>query len=159
MFLCKRHPGEDCMSPDRTHLPVVDDSQPNRTIIVELLRSMGFGAIDEACDGHEALTPFSRKPYDVVITDWQMPRVSGIELLRAIRHGTECAATPVLLLSGSVTAARGREAIDAGANGFLAKPFRKKEFCEKVLRAVCCLAPVLEAHARSWPDAPAPRFE
>lgn len=133
---------EDSMSPDKTHLLVVDDCQPIRTFVVQLLQSMGFGAIDEARDGHDALALFRRKPYDVVISDWQMPRVSGLELLRAIRGGGERAETPVLMLTGDITAARCREAIDAGANGVLAKPFRATELCEKLSRVVSSLPPV-----------------
>ena len=130
------------MNPARTQVLVVDDSQPIRNNIVRLLRGMGFDAVDEAADGDDALTLFRRKPYDVVITDWQMPRVSGLELLHAIRHSGERSETPVLLLTGDATAARGKEAIDAGANGFLAKPFRVTEFCAKMLRVVSSLAPV-----------------
>jgi two-component system chemotaxis response regulator CheY len=138
---------EDSVDPNRANLLVVEDNQPIRTIIVKLLQSMGFGAIDEACDGHETLTLFRRKPYDVVITDWQMPRVSGIELLRAIRHDGERSETPVLVLTGNATAARAKEAIDAGANGFVAKPFGATEFCERVLRVVSYLAPVTTLEA------------
>lgn len=66
---------------------------------------------------------FQQQPYDVVITDWYMPRLTGIELLRAIRTGVLRARTPVLVLTGTVTRGLLREAIAAGANGFIPKPF------------------------------------
>lgn len=132
------------MNRTNTRLLVVDDSASMRQIIVDLLHELGFPAVDEASDGGAALELFKRTPYDVVITDWYMPRTSGIELLRAIRQGPERAETPVLVLTGHVTTARVVEAIEAGANGFVAKPFVAPSLCEKVLRLVASLPPVTD---------------
>jgi two-component system chemotaxis response regulator CheY len=123
-------------------LLVVDDSASMRQIICDLLHELGFPAVDQAADGSLALDLFRRTAYDVVITDWYMPHSSGIELLRAIRTGPERAQTPVLVLTGHVTTARVVEAIEAGANGFVAKPFVAPSLCEKVLRLVASLPPV-----------------
>lgn len=130
------------MNRTNTRLLVVDDSVSMRHIICDLLHELGFPAIDEAGDGVAALELFQRTPYDVVITDWYMPRCDGIDLLRAIRHAPERAETPVLVLTGHVTTARVVEAIEAGANGFIAKPFVAPSLCEKVLRLVASLPPV-----------------
>ena len=132
------------MNRTNTRLLVVDDSPSMRQIICELLHELGFPAVDEAADGGVALELFHRHPYDVVITDWYMPRTSGIELLRAIRTGKERSETPVLVLTGHVTTARVVEAIEAGANGFVAKPFVAPSLCEKVLRLVASLPPVTD---------------
>jgi len=111
------------MKRDDARLLLVDDSASMRTTIRSLLRGLGFPHIDEAADGNEAFSLFLQHPYDVVITDWYMPRFTGIELLRAIRTGLQRQATPVLVLTGSVTRGCLREAIAAGANGFIPKPF------------------------------------
>jgi two-component system chemotaxis response regulator CheY len=132
------------MNRTNTRLLVVDDSASMRQIIVDLLHELGFPAVDEAADGAQALELFKSNAYDVVITDWYMPRTSGIELLRAIRQGPIRAETPVLVLTGHVTTARVVEAIEAGANGFVAKPFVAPSLCEKVLRLVASLPPETE---------------
>jgi len=131
------------MDRNRAHLLVVDDSASMRVIICGLLQRLGFPRADEAVDGGMGLELFRRNPYDVVITDWYMPRTSGIELLRAIRTGTERKETPVLVLTGHVSAGRVREAIEAGANGFVVKPLVAPTLCEKVLRLVADLPPRL----------------
>jgi two-component system chemotaxis response regulator CheY len=130
------------MNRANTRLLVVDDSISMRHIICDLLHELGFPSIDEAADGIAALELFRRTSYDVVITDWYMPHSSGIDLLKAIRHSPERAETPVLVLTGHVTTARVVEAIEAGANGFVAKPFIAPSLCEKVLRLVGSLPPV-----------------
>lgn len=132
------------MNRNDSRLLVVDDSASMRRIICDLLHELGFPAIDEAPDGHAALELFQRTPYDVVITDWYMPYCSGIELLRAIRQSPERADTPVLVLTGHVTTARVVEALEAGADGFVAKPFISPALPEKVMRLVAARPPVSE---------------
>lgn len=132
---------DEAMNRTNTRLLVVDDSASMRQTIRDLLHELGFPAVDEASDGLAALQLFRANPYDVVITDWYMPRSTGIELLRAIRQGALRPETPVLVLTGHVTTARVVEAIEAGANGFVAKPFVAPSLCEKVLRLVAALPP------------------
>jgi two-component system chemotaxis response regulator CheY len=124
-----------------SHLLVVDDSASMRTSICELLRDLGFTHIDEAADGAAAITLFQRTPYDVVITDWYMPRANGLQLLRSIRSGAQRSPTPVLMLTGNATSARQAEALEAGATGFIVKPSVAPTLCEKVLRLVAALHP------------------
>ena len=132
------------MNRANTRLLVVDDSVSMRHLICDLLHELGFPLVDEAADGSAALELFQRTRYDVVITDWYMPHSSGIELLKAIRRSPERQETPVLVLTGHVTTARVVEAIEAGANGFVAKPFVAPSLCEKVLRLVALLPPVTD---------------
>ena len=124
-----------------SHLLVVDDSASMRASICELLRDLGFTHIDEAADGAAAITLFQRTAYDVVITDWYMPRANGLMLLRSIRGGAERNQTPVLMLTGNATCCRQAEALEAGATGFIAKPSIAPTLCEKVLRLVAGLHP------------------
>ncbi|MDP1827075.1 MAG: response regulator [Archangium sp.] len=140
------------MKKSNTQLLVVDDSASMRRRLCELLHELGFANIHEAANGAVALDLFQRTPYDVVITDWYMPYATGIDLLRAIRGGAQRSATPVLVLTGNVTMARIVEAIEAGANGFVTKPFVAHSLSEKVLRLVAALPPVTEFEPpmRSW---------
>ena len=80
----------------------------------------------------------------MVITDWNMPFMNGLELLKAIRGGPERANTPVLLLTGEVTSQRVLEAIAAGANGFIVKPFITPALPEKLMQIVASLSPASE---------------
>ena len=126
------------------HVLVVDDSLSMRTVICRVLHDLGFRHVDEAPDGAVALEAFTRVPYDLVITDWNMPRLDGVELVRAIRRAPERRDTPVLVLTGEVSAARVVQALDAGANGFVAKPFIMPALGEKVLRLLATMAPVAD---------------
>ncbi|GMU58926.1 MAG: response regulator [Myxococcaceae bacterium] len=123
---------------------VVDDSPSMRRIICDSLTELGFLHLDEAPDGVAALEALQRVEYDVVVTDWNMPRMDGVALLKAIRALPARADTPVLVVTGQVSAQRVRLAVDAGANGFVAKPFIAPTLGEKVLRLVAALPPVLE---------------
>lgn len=132
------------MNRDRAHLLVVDDSPSMRRVICDVLQNLGFRHLDEAPDGLAALERIRGLPYDVVITDWNMPRMNGLDLLRAIRHEPERTETPVLVLTGQVSADRVVEALEAGANGFVAKPFITPALVDKVVRLVAARPPVLD---------------
>lgn len=132
------------MNRDRAHLLVVDDSPSMRRVICDVLQGLGFRHLDEAPDGVAALERLRGLPYDVVITDWNMPRMNGLELLRAIRREPERTETPVLVLTGQVSAERVVEALEAGANGFVAKPFITPALVDKVVKLVAARPPVLD---------------
>ena len=124
------------MSPNRATLLVVDDSRMLRNVVHEVMQGLGIVNVDEAPDGGAALRLFHEKPYDLVLTDWNMPFVTGIELLRTIRHGSVRSETPVVLFTADVSARRLVEALESGANGFVAKPFVMPTLCEKILRII-----------------------
>lgn len=132
------------MNPGRARLLVVDDSRMIRRVLIALMQKVGFTQIDEAANGLAALELFQVNDYDLVLTDWTMPGLDGIELLRMIRHSTLRSDTPVVLFTGDVSAKRMIEALDSGANGFVAKPFVPTAVCEKVLRIIATLPPVSE---------------
>ena len=114
----------------------VDDSASMRQMVGHVLRTAGFRVI-EASDGAEALEVAKRERVDAVITDQNMPEMDGLTLVRRLRAIDEYATTPILLLtteSSTEIKQRGRE---AGATGWIVKPFeplRLVEVCRKVLR-------------------------
>ncbi len=115
---------------------VVDDFSTMRRIVRNLLVELGFSnpLIQEADDGDNALTMLRSMPFDLVVTDWNMPKMSGIDLLRAIRAEPAIKALPVLM----VTAENNRDQIiaaaQAGVNGYVVKPFSAATLEEKLIR-------------------------
>ncbi len=115
---------------------VVDDFSTMRRIVRNLLVELGFSSplIQEADDGDNALAMLRSTPFDLVITDWNMPNMSGIDLLRAIRAEPSIKALPVLM----VTAENNRDQIiaaaQAGVNGYVVKPFSAATLEEKLAR-------------------------
>jgi two-component system chemotaxis response regulator CheY len=113
---------------------VVDDFSTMRRIVRNLLVELGFSnpMIQEADDGHNALAMLKANPFDMVVTDWNMPNMTGIELLQAIRAEPKLKGLPVLM----VTAENNREQIiaaaQAGVNGYIVKPFTANTLKEKL---------------------------
>lgn len=113
---------------------VVDDFSTMRRIIRNLLRELGFNNTVEADDGQTALPMLRKGGFDFVITDWNMPGMNGLELLKSMRADPELATLPVLM----VTAERKRGnivlAAEAGVNGYIVKPFTASTLKEKMER-------------------------
>lgn len=115
---------------------VVDDFSTMRRIVKNLLVELGFTAalIQEADDGVNAMAMLKAQPFDFVVTDWNMPNMTGIDLLRAIRAEPALKALPVLM----VTAENNRDQIiaaaQAGVNGYIVKPFTAATLQEKLTK-------------------------
>jgi len=115
---------------------VVDDFSTMRRIVRNLLVELGFTntLIQEADDGENALTALRSQPFDLVVTDWNMPNMTGIDLLRAIRAEAALKGLPVLM----VTAENNRDQIiaaaQAGVNGYIVKPFTAVTLKEKLTK-------------------------
>ncbi|MGN6481082.1 chemotaxis response regulator CheY [Luteibacter aegosomatissinici] len=113
---------------------VVDDFSTMRRIVRNLLVELGFTntLIQEAEDGNAALALLRSQPIDLVVTDWNMPNMTGIDLLRAIRADANLKSLPVLM----VTAENNRDQIIAaaqsGVNGYVVKPFTAVTLKEKL---------------------------
>ncbi|TAL86764.1 MAG: chemotaxis protein CheY [Rhodanobacter sp.] len=113
---------------------VVDDFSTMRRIVRNLLVELGFTntLIQEADDGENAIAMLRSTPFELVVTDWNMPNMTGIELLRAIRAEPKLKGLPVLM----VTAENNREQIiaaaQAGVNGYIVKPFTAATLEEKL---------------------------
>jgi len=111
---------------------VVDDFSTMRRIVRNLLKELGFPNVDEAEDGASALAKLKRHSFDFVVSDWNMPNMSGIDLLRAIRGDARLKHLPVLLVTAEARKENIIEAAQEGANGFVVKPFTAATLEEKL---------------------------
>jgi two-component system chemotaxis response regulator CheY len=110
---------------------VVDDSRAMRAIIAGILRDLGFETA-EAGDGTAALDGLRAGPADLVVLDWHLPGMSGPEIVRAIRAEPAWNAVRVLMITTEVDPARVREALEAGAQEYLMKPFTADHIRDKI---------------------------
>lgn len=102
---------------------VVDDFSTMRRIVKNLLRDLGFTNIQEADDGSTALPMLQSGDFDFVVTDWNMPGMQGIDLLKAIRADAKLSHIPVLLITAEAKKEQIVMAAQAGVNGYIVKPF------------------------------------
>ncbi|ASP46606.1 MAG: chemotaxis response regulator CheY [Colwellia polaris] len=102
---------------------VVDDFSTMRRIIKNLLRDLGFTNISEADDGNTALPMLKDGNFDFVVTDWNMPGMQGIDLLKAIRADSNLSHIPVLMVTAEAKKEQIIMAAQAGVNGYIVKPF------------------------------------
>ena len=102
---------------------VVDDFSTMRRIVKNLLRDLGFTNIQEADDGSTALPMLQGGDFDFVVTDWNMPGMQGIDLLKAIRADASLSHIPVLLITAEAKKEQIVMAAQAGVNGYIVKPF------------------------------------
>ena len=112
---------------------VVDDFSTMRRIIKKLLCDLGFSDIEEADDGLSALPVLLSGNFDFVITDWNMPGMSGLELVEAIRANEETANLPVLMITAEARRPQIIAAAEAGVNGYVIKPFTSEVLEQKIL--------------------------
>ena len=111
---------------------VVDDFATMRRIITNVLRQIGFENIVEAEDGTKALQVLEQDTIDFVITDWNMPEMSGLDLLKAIRSRGEKSDLPVLMVTAEALQENIVAAARAGVNNYIIKPFDAKTLAEKI---------------------------
>lgn len=111
---------------------VVDDFSTMRRIIKNLLRDLGFTNIEEADDGTTALPMLQSGDFDFVVTDWNMPGMQGIDLLRTIRADDGLKEIPVLMVTAEAKREQIIEAAQAGVNGYIVKPFTAATLKEKL---------------------------
>jgi two-component system chemotaxis response regulator CheY len=102
---------------------VVDDFSTMRRIVKNLLRDLGFTNISEADDGSTALPMLQGGDFEFVVTDWNMPGMQGIDLLKAIRADASLAHIPVLMVTAEAKKEQIVMAAQAGVNGYIVKPF------------------------------------
>src|SRR5690554_1110216 len=111
---------------------VVDDFSTMRRIIKNLLRDLGMQNVSEADDGNTALPMLQNGDFDFVITDWNMPGMQGIDLLREIRADESLSHIPVLMVTAEAKRDQIIEAAQAGVNGYIVKPFTAATLKEKL---------------------------
>mgnify|MGYP000592345194 CR=1 FL=1 len=102
---------------------VVDDFSTMRRIIKNLLRDLGFTNVSEADDGSTALPMLQNGDFDFVVTDWNMPGMQGIDLLREIRKDDNLKHMPVMMVTAEAKKEQIVAAAQAGVNGYIVKPF------------------------------------
>ena len=118
---------------------VVDDSASMRSTVRSALKAFGLQKIDDAEDGRAALTHLARRAYDIVILDWNMPVMTGIELLRIMRADHAMKVIPVIMLTAEAEKGHVVEAIGAGITDYIVKPFTTETLKKKLDR-------ILEGH-------------
>ena len=111
---------------------VVDDFSTMRRIVRNLLKELGFINVQEAEDGVEALKKLHAEAIDFVVSDWNMPNMTGIELLRAIRADEKLKHLPVLMVTAEAKKENIIAAAQAGASGYVVKPFTAATLDEKL---------------------------
>ncbi|MBI2059468.1 MAG: response regulator [Nitrospirae bacterium] len=111
---------------------VVDDFQPMRKIIRNLLKQIGYENVSEAVDGINALETLKAQTFDLVVSDWNMPRMTGLEMLKAIRADDQLRALPVLMVTAENEMEKVKDAIEAGVNYYIVKPFTAKTLLERL---------------------------
>jgi len=111
---------------------VVDDFATMRRILKNILKQIGFSNISEADDGKTALAELKKEKFDLVLSDWNMPEMSGIELLREIRSDDELKDTPIVMVTAEAQKDNILEAVKAGVNNYVVKPFTAETIGEKL---------------------------
>lgn len=111
---------------------IVDDFSTMRRIIKNLLRDLGFTNTQEADDGNTGLPMLRSGSFDFLITDWNMPGMTGIDLLKAVRSDPALASLPVLMVTAESKREQIIEAAQAGVNGYVVKPFTAGTLNEKI---------------------------
>ncbi len=110
----------------------VDDFSTMRRIVRNILRQLGYNNILEADDGSSALEQLKQDKVDFIITDWNMPNMSGLDLLKAIRADSNLKDIPVLLVTAEALKENVVAAVQAGVNGYIVKPFTAETLKEKI---------------------------
>ncbi|MEO2068173.1 MAG: chemotaxis response regulator CheY [Desulfurobacteriaceae bacterium] len=113
---------------------IVDDMAAMRKILKTLLGQLGYKNVDEAEDGKQALEILKNNPdkYGLVITDWNMPNMTGIELVQEIRKDEKLKHLPILMVTAEAKKENVLMAIKAGVNNYIVKPFTAETLKEKM---------------------------
>lgn len=113
---------------------VVDDMSTMRRIVRTILKELGFDNVEEAEDGNDALNKLRLTKFDFVISDWNMPNLDGLEMLKAIRADENLKTLPVMLVTAEAKKENIIEAAKAGASGYVVKPFTAAVLEEKLTK-------------------------
>lgn len=111
---------------------VVDDFSTMRKIVKDLLRELGFHHFDEADDGATAWPMVQTGKYDFIVSDWNMPKMTGIDLLRRVRTDENLKDTPFLLITAEAKRSQILEATQSGVDGYIVKPFTAATLNSKI---------------------------
>ncbi len=120
--------------PSKIKFLVVDDFSTMRRIVRNLLKELGFTTVDEAEDGAVAWQKIQATSYDFIITDWNMPNMDGLTLLQTIRGDASHKTLPVLMITAEAKKENIIAAAQAGASGYIVKPFTAATLNEKLTK-------------------------
>ena len=120
--------------PSKIKFLVVDDFSTMRRIVRNLLKELGFTNVDEAEDGAVAWQKLQGGGFDFVITDWNMPNMDGLTLLQTIRGNANYKGLPVLMITAEAKKENIIAAAQAGASGYIVKPFTAATLNEKLTK-------------------------
>lgn len=116
----------------KTRFLVVDDFSTTRRVVKNILKQLGYDSIEEADDGAQAYSKLQNGQYDFVISDWNMPNMDGLELLKKIRSDERLKAMPVLMVTAEAEREKVILAIQAGVSNYIMKPFTADMVKEKL---------------------------
>ncbi|MBI4389329.1 MAG: response regulator [Nitrospinae bacterium] len=120
------------MSYETKKVMVVDDSSVMRQIIKNNLKQLGFSHISDAEDGAMGLKKLGEEPVDLIVSDWNMPKMTGIEFLKAVRADAKYKAIPFLMVTSEADKEKIMEAVQAGVSQYIVKPFNANQLEEKI---------------------------
>ncbi|MBF0523558.1 MAG: chemotaxis response regulator CheY [Deltaproteobacteria bacterium] len=116
----------------KARILIVDDFSTMRRIIRNLLRQLGYNNIEEADDGAVALPMLKAKKFDFIISDWNMPQMSGLELLQNVRADETLKDVPFLMVTAEALKENIIKAVQAGVSNYIVKPFTADTLKEKI---------------------------
>jgi len=122
------------MADPKMRFLVVDDFSTMRRIVKNLLKELGYGNVDEAEDGVQALAKLRSEQFDFVVSDWNMPNMDGLEMLKRIRADASLSHLPVLMVTAESKKENIIAAAQAGASGYVVKPFTAATLDEKLTK-------------------------
>ncbi len=111
---------------------IVDDFSTMRRIVRNILRQLGFNNVVEADDGTTAWDTINREKIDFIVSDWNMPKMTGIELLRKVRSSEQYADTPFLMVTAEAQQENIIEAVQANVSNYIVKPFTADTMKQKI---------------------------
>lgn len=122
------------MANPNTKFLVVDDFSTMRRIVKNLLKELGYSNVDEAEDGAMGLSKLKNGDYEFVVSDWNMPNMDGLTMLQQMRADPKLAKIPVLMVTAEAKKENIIAAAQAGANGYVVKPFTAATLDEKLAK-------------------------
>jgi two-component system, chemotaxis family, chemotaxis protein CheY len=115
---------------------VIDDALTMRRIVINLLRQLGFTNMNEADDGTTGWDKLNNETFDLIISDWNMPKMTGIDLLRKVRANDKYARTPFIMITAEGKRENVIAAVQAGVSNYIVKPFNAATLKEKLAKVI-----------------------
>jgi two-component system chemotaxis response regulator CheY len=111
---------------------IIDDASYMRNLTKAILRDAGFTHVFDAPDGQEALELMRKVKVNIVVCDWNMPVMSGLDFFKAVQKEPKLAGTPFIMLTSSSEGSKVKEAIEAGITAYMIKPYKPADLVKKI---------------------------